>query len=141
MIEKLSARGAKVIILAHLGRPKGGDYAERAEGGPSLAPVAARLSELLGKPVAFATDVAGESAAATVAGLADGDVAVLENVRFEPAETSKDDAARLELARRLAVFGDLYVGDGFGAVHRKHASVYDLPLLLPHAAGDLVRPR
>jgi phosphoglycerate kinase len=138
VIEKLSARGAKVIILAHLGRPKGGDYAERAEGGPSLAPVAARLSELLGKPVAFATDVAGESAAATVAGLADGDVAVLENVRFEPAETSKDDSARLELARRLAVFGDLYVGDGFGAVHRKHASVYDLPLLLPHAAGDLV---
>jgi 3-phosphoglycerate kinase len=139
VIEKLSARGAKVIILAHLGRPKGGDYAERAEGGPSLAPVAARLSELLGKPVAVATDVAGESAAATVAGLADGDVAVLENVRFEPAETSKDDSARLELARRLAVFGDLYVGDGFGAVHRKHASVYDLPLLLPHAAGDLVR--
>jgi 3-phosphoglycerate kinase len=139
VIEKLSARGAKVIILAHLGRPKGGDYAERAEGGPSLAPVAARLSELLGKPVAFATDVAGESAAGTVAGLADGDVAVLENVRFEPAETSKDDSARLELARRLAIFGDLYVGDGFGAVHRKHASVYDLPLLLPHAAGDLVR--
>jgi phosphoglycerate kinase len=139
VIEKLSARGAKVIIVAHLGRPKGGDYAERAEGGPSLAPVAARLSELLGRPVAFATDVAGDSAAATVAGLADGDVAVLENVRFEPAETSKDDPARLELARRLAVFGDLYVGDGFGAVHRKHASVYDLPLLLPHAAGDLVR--
>jgi 3-phosphoglycerate kinase len=139
VIEKLSARGAKVIILAHLGRPKGGDYAERAEGGPSLGPVAVRLSELLGKPVAVATDVAGESAAATVAGLADGDVAILENVRFEPAETSKDDSARLELARRLAVFGDLYVGDGFGAVHRKHASVYDLPLLLPHAAGDLVR--
>ena len=102
VIEKLSARGAKVIILAHLGRPKGGDYAERAEGGPSLAPVAARLSELLGKPVAFATDVAGQGAAAAVAGLADGDVAVLENVRFEPAETSKDDSARLELARRLA---------------------------------------
>ena len=139
VIEKLSARGAKVIILAHLGRPKGGDYAERAEGGPSLAPVAARLSELLGQPVAFATDVGGESAAATVAGLADGDVAVLENVRFEPAETSKDDSARLELARRLAVLGDLYVGDGFGAVHRKHASVYDLPPLLPHAAGDLIR--
>ncbi len=139
VIEKLSARGAKVIILAHLGRPKGGDYAERAEGGPSLRPVAARLSELLGRPVAFAADVAGQSAAATVAGLADGDVAVLENVRFEPAETSKDDSARLELARRLAAFGDLYVGDGFGAVHRKHASVYDLPQLLPHAAGDLVR--
>ncbi len=139
VVEKLSGRGARVIILAHLGRPKGADYAERAEGGPSLRPVAARLSELLGKPVAFADDVAGESAAAVVEGLADGDVAVLENVRFEPAETSKDDSARLEFARRLARFGDLYVGDGFGAVHRKHASVYDLPQLLPHAAGDLVR--
>jgi phosphoglycerate kinase len=139
VVEKLSSRGARVIILAHLGRPKGNDYAERAEGGPSLRPVAARLSELLGKPVAFADDVAGESAAAVVEGLADGDVAVLENVRFEPAETSKDDSARLEFARRLARFGDLYVGDGFGAVHRKHASVYDLPQLLPHAAGDLVR--
>jgi phosphoglycerate kinase len=139
VVEKLSSRGARVIILAHLGRPKGGDYAERAEGGPSLRPVAARLSELLGKPVAFADDVAGDSAAAVVEGLADGDVAVLENVRFEPAETSKDDSARLEFARRLARFGDLYVGDGFGAVHRKHASVYDLPQLLPHAAGDLVR--
>jgi phosphoglycerate kinase len=139
VVEKLSSRGARVIILAHLGRPKGGDYAERAEGGPSLRPVAARLSELLGKPVAFAADVAGDSAAAVVEGLADGDVAVLENVRFEPAETSKDDSARLEFAGRLARFGDLYVGDGFGAVHRKHASVYDLPQLLPHAAGDLVR--
>jgi phosphoglycerate kinase len=139
VVEKLSSRGARVIILAHLGRPKGTDYAERAEGGPSLRPVAARLSELLGKPVAFAGDVAGESATAVVEGLADGDVAVLENVRFEPAETSKDDSARLEFARRLARFGDLYVGDGFGAVHRKHASVYDLPQLLPHAAGDLVR--
>jgi phosphoglycerate kinase len=139
VIQKLSGRGARVVILAHLGRPQGGDYAERAEGGPSLRPVAARLSELLGKPVAFAGDVAGDSAAAMVGGLADGDVAVLENVRFEPAETSKDDSARLEFARRLARFGDLYVGDGFGAVHRKHASVYDLPQLLPHAAGDLVR--
>ena len=139
VVEKLSSRGARVIILAHLGRPKGNDYAERAEGGPSLRPVAARLSELLGKPVAFAGDVAGPSAAAVVEGLADGDVAVLENVRFEPAETSKDDSARLEFARRLARFGDLYVGDGFGAVHRKHASVYDLPQLLPHAAGDRVR--
>src|ERR1700753_187020 len=125
VIEKLSARGAKVIILAHLGRPKGGDYAERAEGGPSLAPVAARLSELLGKPVAFASDVAAESAAATVAGLADGDVAVLENVRFEPAETSKDDSARLELARRPGVFGDLYVGDGVGAGDRQRGRRYE----------------
>src|ERR1700761_7602349 len=137
VVEKLSSRGARVIILAHLGRPKGDDYAERAAGGPSLRPVAARLSELLGKPVAFAGDVGG--ARAVVEGLKDGDVAVLENVRFEPAETSKDDSARLEFARRLARFGDLYVGDGFGAVHRKHASVYDLPQLLPHAAGDLVR--
>src|ERR1700761_6100660 len=127
VVEKLSSRGARVIILAHLGRPKGDDYAERAAGGPSLRPVAARLSELLGKPVAFAGDVGG--ARAVVEGLKDGDVAVLENVRFEPAETSKDDSARLEFARRLARFGDLYVGDGFGAVHRKHASVYDLPQL------------
>src|ERR1700744_5003471 len=87
VIQKLSDRGARVIILAHLGRPKGGDYAERAEGGPSLRPVAARLSELLGRAVAFATDVAGESAAATVAGLADGDVAVLGNGRVQPAGT------------------------------------------------------
>jgi len=139
VIAKLSERGARVIILAHLGRPKGATFAEAAAGGPSLRPVAARLGELLGRPVSFATDVAGPSAEETVAALADGDVAVLENVRFEPAETSKDDATREEFARRLARLGDLYVGDGFGAVHRKHASVYDLPRLLPHAAGDLVR--
>jgi 3-phosphoglycerate kinase len=89
--------------------------------------------------VAFAADVAGEDAERVAASLADGDVAVLENVRFEPAETAKDDAERLAFARRLARLGDRYVGDGFGAVHRKHASVYDLPGLLPHAAGDLVR--
>jgi 3-phosphoglycerate kinase len=139
VISKLSGRGARVIILAHLGRPKGATFAEAAAGGPSLRPVAARLGELLGRPVAFATDVAGPSAEQTVAALGDGDVAVLENVRFEPAETSKDDAAREEFAGRLARLGELYVGDGFGAVHRKHASVYDLPRLLPHAAGDLVR--
>ena len=139
VISKLSDRGARVIILAHLGRPKGDSFAERAAGGPSLRPVAERLGELLGRPVAFATDVAGESAAKTAFSLGDEDVAVLENVRFEPAETSKDDAERGAFAQQLARFGELYVDDAFGAVHRKHASVYDLPALLPHAAGDLVR--
>jgi len=137
-ITKLTGRGARVIICAHLGRPAGGSYAERAAGGPSLAPVAARLAELLGQPVSLADDVAGSSAAALAAGLGDGAVALLENVRFEPAETSKDDAQRAELAGRLAALAELYVGDGFGALHRKHASVYDLPGLLPHAAGELV---
>jgi phosphoglycerate kinase len=147
-ISKLAGRGARVIVLAHLGRPSGADFAERAAGGPSLEPVAGRLARLLGRPVAFAGDVAGPSAAAVAAGLADGDVAMLENVRFEPAETSKDDEQRAALARGLAevgtramgqaAAGPLYVGDGFGAVHRKHASVYDLPRLLPHVAGDLV---
>ncbi|HLX50637.1 MAG TPA: phosphoglycerate kinase [Streptosporangiaceae bacterium] len=145
-ITKLAERGARVIVAAHLGRPKGDGFAERAQGGPSLQPVAAHLATLLGRPVAFATDVAGPSATEVVASLADGDVALLENVRFEPAETSKDDQERGELARRLAALAaragtgePLYVGDGFGAVHRKHASVYDLPLLLPHAAGYLIR--
>jgi phosphoglycerate kinase len=138
VIRKLASRGARVIIMAHLGRPKGASFEEAAAGGPSLRPVAERLGELLGHPVAFATDLVGPSAASTVAGLGDGDVALLENVRFEPAETSKDEAARSSLAARLAELGDLYVGDGFGVVHRKQASVYDLPKLLPHAAGDLV---
>ena len=138
-IQKLIDRGARVVIVAHLGRPKGADYAERAAGGPSLRPIAARLGELLGRPVAFAANVVGADAARVVAELADGDVALLENVRFEPAETSKDDAARGEFANRLALFAEYYVGDGFGAVHRKHASVYDVPQRLPHAAGDLVR--
>jgi phosphoglycerate kinase len=137
-INKLRERGGRVLIAAHLGRPKGDNYADRLAGGPSLAPVAARLSELLAAPVPLASDVAGDSARAIAAGLADGDVAMLENIRFEPAETSKDDAIRAELAARLAALADIYVGDGFGALHRKHASVYDLPALLPHAAGDLV---
>lgn len=137
-INRLRDRGARVLIAAHLGRPKGDTYADRAAGGPSLAPVAARLAELLGAPVPLAADVAGESARAIAAGLADGDVALLENIRFEPAETSKDPAERAELARRLAELATRYVADGFGALHRRHASVYDLPGLLPHAAGDLV---
>ncbi len=138
VIKKLSDRGARVVVIAHLGRPKGADFAERAAGGPSLHVVGVRLAELLGKQVAFAADLAGPSAAATVGALTDGDVALLENVRFEPAETSKDDSERARLAARLAELGDVYVGDGFGVVHRKQASVYDLPALLPHAAGDLI---
>jgi phosphoglycerate kinase len=138
-ISKLRERGAKVLIIAHLGRPKGDTYAARAAGGPSLAPVAERLAGLLGVPVPLAADVAGESAKAIAAGLSDGDVALLENIRFEPAETSKDAPQRAELAGRLAGLAELYVADGFGALHRKHASVYDLPALLPHAAGDLVK--
>ena len=138
VITKLSGRGARVIIIAHLGRPKGASFGESAAGGPSLLPVAARLGDWLDRPVYFAADVVGDFAEQTVDSLRDGDVALLENVRFEPAETSKDDAERRAFAERLARFGELYVGDAFGAVHRKHASVYDLPALLPHAAGDLV---
>ena len=138
VIRKLSERGAKVLVLAHLGRPKGDTFEERKAGGPSLRIVAERLAELLGQPVAFAADVVGEDAQQVSQALNNGDVAVLENVRFEPAETAKDDAERRALAEQMARLGDLYVGDGFGAVHRKHASVYDLPALLPHAAGDLV---
>ncbi|GAA3031004.1 phosphoglycerate kinase [Streptosporangium longisporum] len=132
-IKDLAGRGARVIVVAHLGRPKGKPNPEF-----SLAPVARRLGELLEAEVAFATDVVGESAQAVVDGLQDGQVALLENLRFEPGEESKDDAARAAFAGRLAAFADLYVGDGFGAVHRKHASVYDVPGLLPHAAGTLV---
>ena len=140
-ITRLLNRGARILVIAHLGRPSGASYADRAAGGPSLRPVAERLSELLGQDVPLAADVAGESAAALAAGLADGEIAMVENIRFEPAETSKDDAERAGLAERLAALAGpdgLYVADGFGALHRKHASVYDLPGLLPHAAGDLV---
>ncbi|TJZ51098.1 phosphoglycerate kinase [Streptomyces piniterrae] len=132
-IAKLAEAGAKVVVASHLGRPKGAP-----DPAFSLAPAAARLGELLGKDVAFATDTVGESATAVVAGLADGQVAVLENLRFNAGETSKDDAERGAFADQLAQLADLYVGDGFGAVHRKHASVYDLPARLPHAAGDLI---
>lgn len=137
-IRDLLARGASVIVCAHFGRPKGDDYAARAAGGPSLRPVADRLAELLGQPVTLASDVAGESASVIASTMDTGEVALLENVRFEPAETSKDGDVRGELAGRLAALADVYVGDGFGAMHRRHASVYDTPLLLPHAAGQLV---
>ncbi|GAB3146066.1 phosphoglycerate kinase [Microbispora hainanensis] len=132
-IKKLVERGAKVVVAAHLGRPKG-TFTPKY----SLAPVSRRLAELLGQDVAFATDVVGESARSVVASLQDGEVALLENLRFEPGEESKDDAVRGEFADKLAALAELYVGDGFGAVHRKHASVYDLPKRLPHAAGYLV---
>jgi phosphoglycerate kinase len=132
-LQALRDAGARVIVAAHLGRPKGAPDPQY-----SLAPVAARLSELLGAPVPLAADVAGDDARAKAAGLADGDVLLLENVRFEAAETSKNDAERGELADRLAAFADLYVDDAFGAVHRKHASVYDVAQRLPHAAGGLV---
>ncbi|MFG2019912.1 phosphoglycerate kinase [Actinomadura geliboluensis] len=132
-IEALRARGAKVIVCAHLGRPKGEVKPEF-----SLAPVAARLGELLGADVAFASDVVGDSARDAAGGLADGGVALLENLRFEPGETSKDDAERGAFADRLAALAEIYVGDGFGAVHRRHASVYDVPRRLPHAAGGLI---
>ncbi|MEU7639931.1 phosphoglycerate kinase [Streptomyces sp. NPDC039016] len=132
-IAKLAALGAKVIVASHLGRPKGAP-----DPAFSLAPAAARLGEILGRDVAFATDTVGDSARSVTAGLADGQVAVLENLRFNAGETSKDDAERGAFADRLAELADLYVGDGFGAVHRKHASVFDLPKRLPHAAGDLI---
>jgi phosphoglycerate kinase len=132
-IEELVGKGARVIVVAHLGRPKGQPNPKYP-----LAPFAKRLGELLGADVAFATDVIGESAQAVVGALQGGQVALLENLRFEPGEESKDDAERAEFAAKLAAFGDVYVGDGFGAVHRKHASVYDVPKLLPHAAGPLV---
>ncbi|MER6912808.1 phosphoglycerate kinase [Streptomyces sp. NPDC000594] len=132
-VARLAEAGARVVVASHLGRPKGAP-----DPAFSLAPAAARLGELLGAEVAFATDTVGESARATVDALADGRVAVIENLRFNPGETSKDDAERGAFADRLATLADLYVGDGFGAVHRKHASVYDLPARLPHAAGQLI---
>jgi phosphoglycerate kinase len=125
--------GARVVAMSHLGRPKGG-----ADPKYSLAPVAQRLGELLDGRVAFAADTVGGSAKSTVDGLVDGRLALLENLRFNAGETSKDDNQRGTFAEQLAAFGDAYVDDAFGAVHRKHASVYDLAKLLPHYAGGLV---
>jgi len=133
-IKALSEAGARVVVCAHLGRPKGAPEARY-----SLAPVAKRLQELLGAPVAFATDTVGESARSAVAGLADGQVALLENLRFNVGETSKDDAVRGAFADELASLADVFVSDGFGVVHRKHASVYDVAQRLPHACGALVQ--
>ncbi|MEV0559954.1 phosphoglycerate kinase [Dactylosporangium sp. NPDC050588] len=133
-LNALREAGARVTVVSHLGRPKG-------EPDPkyTLQPVAHRLGELLGKPVAFATDTVGESARAAVAGLGDGDVALLENLRFNKGETSKDEAERGGFAAQLAEFADVYVDDAFGAVHRKHASVFDVAALLPRYTGGLVQ--
>ncbi|MBB5869248.1 phosphoglycerate kinase [Allocatelliglobosispora scoriae] len=125
--------GAKVIVISHLGRPKGAP-----DPAYTLAPVAERLRDLLGSAVVFASDTVGESAASVVGELADGHVALLENLRFNAGETSKDDAERGAFADQLAAFADVYVDDAFGAVHRKHASVFDVPARLPHYAGGLV---
>jgi phosphoglycerate kinase len=130
----LSNRGARVIVCAHLGRPAG-----KPDPRYSLAPVAARLGELLGDRVELAADTTGPAARAAVAALRPGGLVMLENLRFNAAETSKDDAQRGLFADELAEQADLYVADGFGAVHRKHASVYDVALRLPHAAGYLVK--
>ncbi|MFE7501185.1 phosphoglycerate kinase [Streptomyces albidoflavus] len=132
-VEALTGAGAKVIVASHLGRPKGAP-----DPAFSLLPAAERLGELLGTPVAFAQDTVGPAAHAAVDGLEPGQVAVIENLRFNPGETSKDDAERATFADELAALADVYVGDGFGAVHRKHASVYDLPARLPHYAGYLI---
>ncbi len=132
-INALLAKGASLVIAAHLGRPKG-----EAKPELSLAPIAVRLSELLGKPVKFAGAITGSDVTAAAQSLAAGEILLLENIRFSAAETSKEESERAALAAELARLADVYVGDGFGAVHRKHASVFDLPKLLPHAAGTLV---
>ena len=132
-IKTLIANGASIVIAAHLGRPKG-----EAKPELSLAPVAVRLAELLGTPVQFAGAVTGSEVSAKAQALKAGEVLLLENIRFSAAETSKEESERQTLAKELAELADAYVGDGFGAVHRKHASVFDLAKLLPHAAGTLV---
>nr|WP_286189482.1 phosphoglycerate kinase [Sanguibacter hominis] len=132
-LKRLVDAGAKVVVTAHLGRPKGAPEAKY-----SLAPVAARLGELLGAPVTLAEDTVGDSAKATVAALGEGEVALLENIRFDARETSKVDEERASLAADLAELADAYVSDGFGVVHRKQASVYDIAKVLPAAVGELV---
>lgn len=132
-LNALINQGARLVVCSHLGRPDGAPDAKY-----SLEPVAQRLSELLGKPVAFARDTVGESARDAVAVLDDGDVAVIENLRFNAGETAKDDAARRAFADELATLGDALVSDGFGVVHRKQASVYELAEILPSAAGLLI---
>ena len=130
-IKKLLNANCSIVIIAHLGRPKGERKSEL-----SLAPVAKRLGQLLEINIEFSSDITG--ADGKVSELKSGQILLLENIRFESAETSKDEAERIELAKKLARYGKVYVGDGFGAVHRKHSSVFDLAKMLPHAAGDLV---
>jgi phosphoglycerate kinase len=132
-IQALLDKGARLVIAAHLGRPKG-----EAKPELSLAPIAVRLAELVGKKVTFAGAITGASVREAAEALVPGEILLLENIRFSAAETSKDEAERAAFAQELAQLADFYVGDGFGAVHRKHASVFDLPKLLPHAAGNLV---
>lgn len=132
-IQTLLEKGASLVIAAHLGRPKG-----EAKPELSLAPVAKRLSELLGREVKFTGEVSGAAVTAAAQSLNAGEILLLENIRFSAAETSKEESERAAFAADLAKLADFYVGDGFGAVHRKHASVFDLPKLLPHAAGKLV---
>ena len=133
-ITELAEAGARVVVTAHLGRPKGTPEAKY-----SLAPVAERLGELLGRPVTFVEETVGEQATAAVSAMADGDVVVLENLRFNAGETAKTDDERADFAGQLAALADAFVSDGFGVVHRAQASVYDVARLLPHAAGGLVR--
>lgn len=132
-LNELIHAGARTVVISHLGRPDGAPDAQY-----SLAPVAQRLSELLGTPVVFASDTVGQGAKDAVAGLEDGEIALLENLRFNPGETAKDDGERREFAGRLAELGEKFVSDGFGVVHRKQASVFELAELLPSAAGRLV---
>ncbi len=132
-IQALLEKGASLVIAAHLGRPKG-----EAKPELSLASVANRLSELLGREVKFTGEVTGTAVTAAAESLKAGEILLLENIRFSAAETSKEESERAAFAQKLAQLADVYVGDGFGAVHRKHASVFDLPQLLPHAAGKLV---
>jgi len=132
-IQLLLEKGASLVIAAHLGRPKG-----EAKPELSLAPVAKRLSELLGREVKFTGEVTGAAVRTAAESLRAGEILLLENIRFSAAETSKEETERAAFAVELAMLADFYVGDGFGAVHRKHASVFDLPKLLPHVAGLLV---
>jgi phosphoglycerate kinase len=132
-VKALAEAGARVVVCSHLGRPKGAP-----DPAFSLAPVAKRLGEVLGREVAFASDTVGTDAETKAVAQGDGDVLLLENLRFNKGETSKDDTERAEFAGQLAAFGDVYVDDAFGAVHRKHASVYDVATLLPHYAGWLI---
>ena len=130
-IKKLLAANCSMVIIAHLGRPKGEVKSEL-----SLAPIAKKLGELLNQEVLFSPEITGISDKAKA--LKSGQILMLENIRFLSSETSKEESERMKLATELSTYGDIYIGDGFGAVHRKHASVYELAKLLPHAAGDLI---